>query len=111
MLSSAIAFDKLKTKEILASKSIPTPKYLTLYHLQKHFVWGQLTKDIAAKKISYPFFLKKSQSGSSIGVFLIENEEHLKTSIEEMGMSSMCLILFHRRKNRRAGGYRRHLPK
>ena len=79
VLASALAFDKLKTKEVIAGKSIPTPRYLTLYHLGQEWDKNiqQIISDIRSTKIGYPFFFKKSTSGSSKGVFLIENENQL----------------------------------
>ena len=77
VLSSAIAFDKLKTKEILAGKNIPTPRFLTFYHLSQNWNEKQLLADIKSTEIAYPFFFKKSASGSSKGVHLIEKEEQL----------------------------------
>lgn len=61
-----ISFDKLKTKQKLKKKKLPTPDFWILNKTN----WRRV-----ASKISGSFFIKPLTEGSSVGVELIENFE------------------------------------
>ncbi|HAR63341.1 MAG: D-alanine--D-alanine ligase [Candidatus Margulisiibacteriota bacterium] len=61
ILASAIAMDKIFTKRILLSSGIPTPLF--------EIITGSKTT------LQFPFVLKPSNAGSSIGVFIIKNQK------------------------------------
>lgn len=83
VLASSIAFDKLKTKEILKSKMINTSPFYSFYHLQDNFSEKQFFADLNAMNFKPPFFFKKSQSGSSRGVIKIENLKKMKEILQD----------------------------
>ena len=83
VLASSIAFDKLKTKEILKSKMINTAPFYSFYHLQDNFSQKQFFSDLLAMNFNYPFFFKKSQSGSSRGVIKINSKQEMEKILED----------------------------
>lgn len=83
VLASSIVFDKLKAKEILKSKIINTAPFYSFYHLQDNFSEKQFLADLNAMNFKPPFFFKKSQSGSSIGVIKIRSLEEMKEILQD----------------------------
>ena len=69
VLGSALAMDKIRTKQVWASEGLPTPKFARL---------GQ-NDDMraAARTLGLPVFVKPSCEGSSVGVFRILAEADL----------------------------------
>lgn len=70
VLSSAICMDKIFFKNILMNHKIPTPEFSVL-------------KENQTPSLPYPFVLKASHGGSSLGTFFIKNESELKTCFPE----------------------------
>jgi len=64
VLASALAMDKLKSKQIWQSMNLPTPSYQIVEKEQDCF--------IAAKDLGFPFMLKACRAGSSIGIVKID---------------------------------------
>ncbi len=83
VLPSGLAFDKLKTKEILKAYNLPTAPYYHFYELAPGQVdFDGLISDLFEAGFEFPFFFKKSCSGSSRGVWLIKNKENFEQTIE-----------------------------
>jgi D-alanine-D-alanine ligase len=72
-LTSAITMSKLFTKHIFKANDILTPEYIILYSHKK----------IDKSKLFYPHVLKPDTEGSSIGLFMINNEEEFNHYIKE----------------------------
>ena len=73
-LSSKLCMNKRHTKEILLSKNILTPRF------------ERITKGNTSKienNFKYPFIVKPSAEGSSIGVYIVDNKEEYYNAIEE----------------------------
>lgn len=72
--SSEICMNKRLTKSILLKNKLRTPKYeridsnLNIEHIEENF--------------SYPFVIKPSSEGSSIGVYIVENREEFYEALE-----------------------------
>ncbi|MGQ0531010.1 MAG: D-alanine--D-alanine ligase [Panacagrimonas sp.] len=60
VLASALAMDKLRTKRIWKSEGLPTPDWALLRDA------GDALK--AAETLGFPFFIKPSEEGSSVGI-------------------------------------------
>ncbi|MCR5847143.1 MAG: D-alanine--D-alanine ligase [Lachnospiraceae bacterium] len=74
-LSSAICMDKSITKDFFIMNNIRTPKAFTL-RCPKCF-------DDGIKEIGFPMVVKAPNGGSSVGVFIVDNEEEARTAMEE----------------------------
>lgn len=69
---SMIAMDKILTKELLSNNGILTPK------------WSVYDSNINFDEIKYPCVVKLSDSGSSVGVFIVNDRDELILKLEEL---------------------------
>ena len=104
VLASSIGMDKVYTKIIFEKaglKQAPSvyvrknkDKYI---YIDKEFNEQNLSLDEIAKKASkwlkFPMFVKPSNSGSSVGITKVENEEGLKNAIEYAGKFDSKIIV------------------
>lgn len=69
VLASALAMDKLRTKQIWSSFGLPTPKYAVL----------ATEKDCqqAVQSLGFPMIIKPSHEGSSVGMAKVNNVDEL----------------------------------
>ena len=87
--ASIVTMDKILTKDILEKNGFKTTRYIYFTKYNEEFIYKDksLNKDEVIKEIlnnfSYPFYLKASGSGSSIGVYKIKTLEELKTNLDE----------------------------
>ena len=70
---SALAYDKLKTKEILKFHGIPTADYEMFYKNQK-----QPTK----RNLDFPVVVKPTNQGSSFGVSIVRTEDQWEPALK-----------------------------
>ena len=75
--SSKIAMDKYRTGEIAKNLNIPVPKKILLKNTE------ELTQK-ELSEISYPVIIKPNSEGSSLGIFLIQNEPELLEKLNEL---------------------------
>ena len=80
--ASAICMNKIKTKEILAQVGLPTPKFTTVY--AKDVTDPTETAIELIRSIGLPMVLKSPREGSSIGVFIVKQEQELVTAMQEI---------------------------
>ncbi|HVS58833.1 MAG TPA: D-alanine--D-alanine ligase family protein [Candidatus Saccharimonadales bacterium] len=79
--ASAIAMDKVLSKDIAVANGIPTSKFV-------HFTRPELERDMAkivkdvAKQLKFPLFVKPAHLGSSIGISRVQNEAELQNGLE-----------------------------
>lgn len=81
MTASAIAMDKVLSRQIAEVNGIPIPQYESL----SGKVFQQKGAEIAAeleKSLQYPLFVKPARLGSSIGITRVENNRELINAIE-----------------------------
>lgn len=77
VLSSALAMDKLKAKELFRLHNVPTPPYYTLE--------GSLTNAELEEKhgsFGFPVVVKPRREGSSIGISRANSFEELRVAVE-----------------------------
>lgn len=78
LISSALCMDKVFTKKILDSIGILNAKYLYFY--KNEYDFNYIKKQIK-KEIGYPCFIKPANSGSSIGISRVNNEDELQSKL------------------------------
>ena len=69
ILASALAMDKLRTKQVWHSLGIPTPRHAVLS--------SEADCICAAKELSFPLIVKPAHEGSSIGMAKVNSVEEL----------------------------------
>ena len=71
VMGSALAYDKLKSKEILKLHGIPTPDYEVFYKYQE-----------ISRTLDIPVVVKPTNQGSSLGVTIVKDESQWKPALE-----------------------------
>jgi D-alanine-D-alanine ligase len=71
VMGSALAYDKLKSKEILKFHGIPTPDYEVFYKYHK-----------ISRTLDLPVVVKPTNQGSSLGVTIVKDESQWKPALE-----------------------------
>ncbi len=69
ILASALAMDKLRTKQVWHSLGLPTPRHAVLT--------SQADCEAAASELGFPLIVKPAHEGSSIGMAKVESVEAL----------------------------------
>ena len=80
-LASALCFNKVKTKNILDAYFIKTPKY---QGLQRPWEVDNINEILSLKQIHFPVVLKPIASGSSLGIAMIKDKDHLRQKLKEL---------------------------
>lgn len=80
IFASAVAMDKVLTKQILAAEGMPVVPYVWFTRAQ----WAGEQKELREKmkQLSWPLFVKPVHLGSSIGITKAKNEQELGNAIE-----------------------------
>jgi D-alanine-D-alanine ligase len=73
--SSSLGMDKFESKTIWKSKNISTPNFMQVSHVDDY--------ESASNCCGLPFFIKPANSGSSIGIAIINNENDFIFAFEE----------------------------
>lgn len=79
--SAVCGQDKVIMKSIWKSAGLPMTKYTWFYDTDYRQNSEEVLKDV--KKLKYPLIVKPATTGSSVGINVCEDEESLKTAIEE----------------------------
>jgi len=74
VMASALAMDKLRTKQLLEAASLPTPRYLTLDQ--------DTDLEYVCADLGMPIMVKPALEGSSIGMSKVTEEAQLKQAYE-----------------------------
>lgn len=84
-ISSALAMDKVLTKELFLQHHIPTPKSDSI----------KIGEQVDQKKesIEYPCVVKTSCGGSSVGVYIVKTKEELEESISEASIYGSEILI------------------
>ena len=104
VLSSALSMDKAYTKIVFDRAGISQAEYLYFKTQESQYVYvdksfnekevdfKELCK-IVEEKLSYPVFVKPSNSGSSVGISRVENERELKEAVESAGKLDKKILI------------------
>lgn len=74
VLSSALAMDKIGSKQIFTAAGIPTPNYVVINE--------QADASYAEAELGFPMIIKPAQQGSSVGIDVVAKPGDLKGAIE-----------------------------
>jgi D-alanine-D-alanine ligase len=92
VLASALAMDKLRSRQVLQASGLPVPAWLVVEAGR----WPAGRDEIArrvARDLAYPCVVKPNAQGSSIGVTLVRDEAGLDAAVEEaLGYGDVALI-------------------
>ncbi|MBU0732268.1 D-alanine--D-alanine ligase [Patescibacteria group bacterium] len=83
VLTSALCMDKIKTKQVVSSYGVATPKFQTF----------DAHEDVDFNNIKLPAVVKPSDAGSSVGVTIPENKEELKKSVKQAFQESRKILI------------------
>ncbi len=80
IFASAVAMDKVLTKQVLSSEKIPVVPYVWFTRSE----WGKYAEALRTKiaDLTYPLFVKPVHLGSSIGISKVKDEAALVRAIE-----------------------------
>lgn len=81
VLASAMAMDKVVTKELLAHHGIPLVEDVVVD--RGDFVFDAVTREVTSL-LRYPVMVKPASEGSSVGVARVDSEELLPQALEEV---------------------------
>jgi len=82
VLGSSVAMDKDVSKRLIAAAGLNVPLFLAI----KKGNWEQdahYYKDLIAKQLNYPVFVKPANTGSSVGIHKVKNAKELTAAIED----------------------------
>jgi len=83
LLTSAIAMNKIRTKEILSFYNIVTPEWKVIKN----------KNEIETLKINYPLVFKPEAEGSAIGVYIVKNKEEAKMAFTKVKKISARILV------------------
>jgi D-alanine-D-alanine ligase len=86
VLGSALAMDKIRTKQVWLSVGLPTPRYVRLA-AQNADIAG------AAASLGLPVIVKPSNEGSSVGVTRVKTESELASAVALAAMYPGDLLM------------------
>ena len=90
ILSSAVAMDKIASKQIFIKNKILAPKYLKYDFDQVNFKKNKVLKKLK-KKFKFPVVIKPINEGSSVDVYIC-SEKNLKKNLEKLRKYKEILI-------------------
>ncbi len=78
--ASAVAMDKVLTKQVLEAEKIPVVPYVWLAKTD----WENNKEELKEKigKLTWPLFVKPAHLGSSIAIAKVKNEQELENAVE-----------------------------
>lgn len=82
VLASALAMDKLRSRQVLQASGVPVPAWTVLEAGR----WPAGRADLAARvarDLGYPCVVKPNAQGSSFGVTIVHEEQALDAAVEE----------------------------
>ena len=84
VMASALAMDKLRTKQLLEGANLPTPKYIVLD--------DETDLNYVVADLGLPLMVKPALEGSSIGMTKVETEDQIDTAYQTAAQFSGAVI-------------------
>jgi D-alanine-D-alanine ligase len=95
VLASALAMDKRRSRQLFGFNGIPTPGYLAIRRNELAAREASLAGEIR-QTLGFPCVVKPNAQGSSIGVTLVRDPEHLGPALDvAFGLDDLVLIEEH----------------
>ncbi|WP_431799082.1 D-alanine--D-alanine ligase [Halobacillus andaensis] len=91
VLSSALAMDKAKSKQIFAANNIPTAVSES-YEVSRYNDCSHIAKKVK-EKFSTPFVVKPNQEGSTLGLTIVKEEKQIDKAIEIASASDSVILV------------------
>ncbi len=92
VLASALAMDKLRSRQVLQASGLPVPAWILLDAAQWPAGRAEFARRIG-RDLGYPCVVKPNAQGSSIGVTIVREEAVLDAAVEEaLGYGTVVLI-------------------
>jgi len=92
VLASALAMDKLRSRQVLQASGLPVPAWILLDGAR----WPAGRDEFAARvarDLGYPCVVKPNAQGSSIGVTIVREESALDAAVEDaLGYGNVVLV-------------------
>lgn len=94
VLASALAMDKIRSRQLFQANGIKVPKYIMQYKnvLREGSAINDFS-ELVSKQIGLPCVVKPNDGGSSIGVFIVDNKEQLKNAIVKVFEFSNIIVV------------------
>lgn len=95
VLGSALAMDKVKTKQVWQACGIPTPQYWLLDKtaLDYDYCFELFLSSVSSDKSLFPLFIKPVADGSSVGVAKVESLRGLGDALEQGFLQNQSLLV------------------
>ncbi len=92
VLASALAMDKIASKQVFISAGLPVPAYRAF----KRKAWEESPDAVVADlevSLSYPMFVKPANLGSSIGISKVRTQAQLRSALAEAARYDRRLLI------------------
>ena len=100
VLASSVGMDKVYTKIVFEKAGIPQAPYIYIKRIEDEYVIvndnfeeQEFKIEKITSKLKYPMFVKPSNSGSSVGVKKVINDQELKMAIEYAGQYDTKILV------------------
>lgn len=88
VLGSAVGMDKEVMKRLLKDAAVPVAKFVTVTKLKEAPEFGAITRTLGN-----PVFIKPANTGSSVGISKVRNEEQYRSALEEAFRYDLKVII------------------
>ena len=92
MLAASSSMDKLVMKQLFEHRGLPQLPYISFLRSEYEKYENNIIK-LVNDKLTYPVFVKPANLGSSVGISKCNNEEELKSGIEEAFQFDRKLVI------------------
>lgn len=92
VLAASSSMDKLVMKQLFEHRGLPQLPYVSFLRSEYHKYENNILK-LVHDKLEYPVFVKPANLGSSVGISKCNNEEELKSGIEEAFQFDRKLVI------------------
>jgi len=90
VLASALAMNKSKTRQFVKGLGIPTPRSLEVGKISKSH---NALENRVLRSVGYPCVVKPNESGSSIGVSIVDHPEQLMEAVQVANKEDATVLI------------------
>ena len=95
VLGSAVGMDKIAMKTVFTQAGLPQVKYMAVTRAQiwsSPCIFPKLCNEIEAT-LTYPYFVKPANLGSSVGIAKVRNRQELETALDDVASYDRRIIV------------------